>query len=113
MKPILTLTLSSIAAYFLMLLLPLILIAWLRGRDITRRTQFDAANCAQYQNTEYGTNYTAAEIDDAYRRAMEEKKGNSDIADWIDDAYKKAMRKMWSNEDDAWIDEVQKRITEK
>jgi hypothetical protein len=85
MKTILTLTLSSIAAYFLMLLLPLILLAWLRGRDITRRPQFDAANCAEYLNTDSGTNYTAAEIDDAFRRAML----------------------------GMWIDEVQKRITEK
>jgi hypothetical protein len=45
MKTILTLTLSSIAAY--------LLIAWLRGRDIARRTQFDAANCAEYARTEY------------------------------------------------------------
>jgi hypothetical protein len=52
MKTILTLTLSSIAAYFLMLLLPLILIAWLRSHDVTRRTQFDAANCAEYVRTE-------------------------------------------------------------
>ena len=31
---------------------------------------FDAANCAEYLNTDSGTNYTAQEIDQAFSRAM-------------------------------------------
>jgi hypothetical protein len=87
MKTLLYLTLSALTAYFLVLLLPLILLAWFRHNAMERRTLFDAANCAEYMATEYSTQYTAAEIDAAYRLAR----------------LKLRM--------DEWVDGVEERIT--
>jgi len=63
---------------------PLILLAWLRHRAMERRTLFNAANCAEYQNTESGTNYTAQEVDDAYRRAK--------LVMWIDEIQERVTK---------------------
>jgi hypothetical protein len=62
-------SLAAFMSYFMMFFLPVLLVVFL-----ARWVQsFKPADCANYLNTEYGTDYTAAEIDDAYRRALIEK----------------------------------------
>ncbi len=77
MKQLLTSLLIDLAAYVVAIAVtPALILCHFRQRV----QPFDAANCADYLNTDGGTNYTAAEIDAAYKQATEDMR----LKNWID-----------------------------
>jgi hypothetical protein len=67
MKVLITSLLADLAT---LLLFPVLAVAnffWQRHKDKALSEAAKAANCADYLNTEYGTQYTAEEVETIYR----------------------------------------------